>query len=182
VGRGKAIGDDFGALADALLGGWTVSSIVTAESGQHLTAYYTSHCGSGTNCYFSPGELADAVPGQDPNEGPGTVDQWFNTAAFSDDAFFDSSGRAVFAGRFGNSEKGSILGPGVFNLDLAFFKDLVTAGQTRVRFQCYIKNLTNHLNYGNPNTNLTSADYGRITTLNPNYGTREIVLGLRFLF
>jgi hypothetical protein len=101
-GRGRAFAADMPALLDAIAGGWTVSSLIQLQTGPHLTAYYTSHCGSGTNCYGS--EKADAVEGQHPDDGPRTLEQWFNTGAFSVDAFRDAQGRAIFAGRFGNAE------------------------------------------------------------------------------
>ena len=107
-----------------------ISSLVQIQSGAHLTAFYSSHCGSGTNCYGS--EKADAVSGQDPNGGPQTLAQWFNTYAFSIGAFRDAQGRSIFAGRFGDAEKGSIVGPGAWNVDFAAFKD-VRLGQARDR-------------------------------------------------
>lgn len=164
-----------------LLGGWTLSGIFTAQSGQHLTAYYSSHCGSGTNCYTP--EKADAVAGQDPNDGPKTTDQWFNTGAFTDRAFFNAAGQPIFAGRFGNAEKGSITGPGFYVLDLGLFKDFAFAGSGRLRFQVQAQNVTNHPNLGNPVTNLTSPNYGKITSLLPGtLGSRVVVAGARLSF
>jgi hypothetical protein len=176
LGRDRAFGASMPALLDAVVGGWTVSSLVQAQSGAHLTAYYSSHCGSGTNCYGN--EKADAVTGQDPNDGPRTLAQWFNTGAFSVAAFRDAQGRPIFIGRFGNAEKGSIVGPGAWNVDLAAFKD-VRAGRATVRLNVFVTNLFNHANWGRPDTNVTSANYGRITTLNANFPTRTIVVGGR---
>jgi Carboxypeptidase regulatory-like domain/TonB dependent receptor len=165
----------------AVLGGWTVSSIITAQSGAHLTAYYSSHCGSGTNCYHP--EKADAVSGQDPNNGPRTTDQWFNTGAFSDRAFFNAAGRPIFAGRWGNAEKGSIAGPGLYTIDLGLFKDFKVHGDTRLRFQVQAQNVTNHPNLGFPNTDLSSPNYGRITELaRGTLGSRVVVVGARLSF
>ena len=134
---------------NAVFGGWTVSSIITAQTGAHLTAYYSSHCGSGTNCYHP--EKADAVAGQDPNNGPKTTDQWFNVGAFTDRAFFDAAGRPIFAGRWGNAEKGGIAGPGLYAIDLGLFKDFKLHGDMAARVQVQAQNVTNHPNLGNPN-------------------------------
>jgi hypothetical protein len=180
VGRDRAFGASLSPALDALVGGWTVSSIIQGQSGPHLTAFYTTHCGSGTNCYGS--EKADAVSGQDPNDGPHTLAQWFNTSAFSVAAFRDASGRSIFAGRFGNAEKGTITGPGVWNVDFAAMKDFrVTTGVT-VRANVFVTNLFNHANWGRPDTNVTSANYGRITSLNPNFPLRTVVVGARVIF
>jgi hypothetical protein len=164
-----------------VLGGWTVSSIMTAQSGFHLTATYGSHCGSGTNCYTR--EKADAVSGQDPNSGPKTVQQWFNTAAFTDRAFFNAAGRPIFAGRFGNAEKGNIIGPGLYTIDLGLFKEFKLSGDVGLKLQVQAQNVTNHPNYGLPETNITSPNYGRITTLQPGtLGSRIVVVGARLTF
>jgi hypothetical protein len=180
IGRGRAIGSDMSAALDALAGGWTVSSVVQMQSGAHLTAFYSSHCGSGTSCYGS--EKADGVSGQDPNSGPQTLDQWFNTAAFSVAAFRDAAGRSIFAGRFGNAEKGSITRPGVWNVDLAAMKSFRLSGDVRASVNVFVTNVFNHANWGRPDTNVTSANYGRITSLNPDYPLRRVMLGARLTF
>jgi len=166
------------------LGGWTLSSIVTAQSGFHLTPLYSSHCGSGTNCYNA--EKADAVSGQDPNSGPKTTDQWFNTAAFSNRAFFNGAGQPIFAGRFGNADKGSITGPGLYTIDMGLFKDFRIHGDTTLRIQVQAQNVTNHPNLGIPETDLSSPNYGRITSLAGGDGSplrsRIVVLGARLTF
>jgi hypothetical protein len=164
-----------------VFGGWTLSSIMTAQSGFHLTASYGSHCGSGVNCYQR--ELADAVSGQDPNSGPKTTAQWFNTGAFTDRAFFDAAGRPIFIGRWGNAEKGNILGPGLYTIDLGLFKEFKLSGDVGLKVQVQAQNVTNHPNLGLPETNLTSPNYGRITTLQPGIlGSRIVVLGARLAF
>jgi hypothetical protein len=164
-----------------VLGGWTVSAIANWQAATHLTAYYSSHCGSGTDCQRP--EKADPVSGQDPNSGPRTTDQWFNTAAFSNAAFFDAQGRPIFAGRFGNAPNGSIDGPGIFVIDFGVFKDFKLGGSAKLRVQAQASNVTNHPNYANPVTDLTSPNYGRITALAPGtLGTRVVVLGARFVF
>src|SRR4029453_6676968 len=85
-GRGRKMGSGWGRGLDALLGGGQLTGIFNTQSGQPLTAYHSSPCGSGTNCYGN--EKADRVEGQGPNDGPKTLDRWFNTAAFTDRAFF----------------------------------------------------------------------------------------------
>jgi carboxypeptidase family protein len=172
------------AKGNAILGGWTVSSIVTWQTGMHLTATYGSHCGSGTNCYTR--EKADAVAGQDPNAGPKNTTQWFNTAAFTDRGFFDAAGRPIFAARFGNAPKGNIDGPALFLIDLGLFKEFKLSSDVGLKIQVQAQNVTNHPNYGLPETNITSPNYGRITQLagpvGSPLGTRVVVLGARLTF
>ena len=180
IGRGRKYGTDMPVAVDALAGGWAISTLVQIQSGAHLTAFYSSHCGSGTNCYGS--EKADAVAGQDPNGGPQTLAQWFNTSAFSIGAFRDAQGRSIFAGRFGDAEKGSIVGPGAWNVDFAAFKDVKLGTRATARVNVFVTNLFNHPNWGRPEMNLTSANYGRITSLSPIFPVRTIVLGGRITY
>lgn len=180
IGRDRAFGSDMSAAMDALVGGWTVSSVVQMQSGAHLTAFYNSHCGSGTSCYGN--EKADGVSGQDPNDGPKALAQWFNTGAFSVAAFRDAAGRSIFAGRFGNADKGNIVGPGVWNVDLAAMKDVRLGGGVRASVNVFVTNIFNHANWGRPDTNVTGANYGRITSLNPDFPLRRVVLGGRLTF
>lgn len=179
-GRDRAFGSNLPPVMEVLLGGWTVSSVAQMQSGAHLTAFYTSHCGSGTSCYGS--EKADGVSGQDPNSGPKTLAQWFNTSAFSVASFRDAAGRSIFAGRFGNAEKGNIVGPGVWNVDLAAMKDFRLNGHFRASVNVFVTNIFNHANWGRPDTNVTSANYGRITTLNADFPLRRVVVGGRLTF
>ena len=150
------------------------------QSGTHVSAFYSTHCGSGTNCYGS--EKADAVSGQDPNTGPKTLAQWFNTGAYTVAAFRDATGRSIFIGRFGNADKGAIVGPGVWNVDFAAMKDFGLGNGATFRFNVYVTNLFNQANWGRPDTNVTSANYGRITSLNSDFPLRRVVLGGRVTF
>jgi hypothetical protein len=177
IGRGRAFAANMPAALDAIAGGWSVSTLLQIQSGPHLTAFYSSHCGSGTNCYGS--EKADAVSGQDPNNGPQILDQWFNTSAFSIAAFRDTQGRSIFTGRFGNAEKGNIIGPGAWNVDFAAFKEVRLGARATARFNVFVTNLFNHPNWGRPETNVTSTNYGRITTLSSIFPLRTIMLGAR---
>ena len=89
----------------------------------------------------------------------------------------------IFAGRFGNAGYGTITGPGLVTFDFGAFKEFSFTERVRLRFQAQIKNLPNHPNWGNPDANLTSGNYGRITALSAiNTGLREVVLGVRLLF
>ncbi len=180
IGRDRTFGSTMPLAMDAILGGWTVSSVIQAQSGAHLTAFYSSHCGSGTNCYGS--EKADSVSGQDPNGGPKTLAQWFDTGAYTVAPFRDAAGRSIFVGRFGNAEKGAIIGPGLWNVDFAAMKDFRLGSQVRAGVNVFVTNLFNHANWGRPDTNVTSPNYGRISSLNSDFPLRRIVLGGRLTF
>ncbi len=189
VGRSRAFGSNMSRAIDAVLGGWALSNITTLQTGQHLSATYSGFCGSGTSCYNQ--EPPDVVNGQDPNSGPKTPQQWFNKAAFTTAALKITPAPGdpthpggIYPARFGNSGKGTIVGPGLIALDAALYKDLSLTERMRLRFQTQITNLLNHPNFGNPVTDLNSGNYGQILNLltSGDFGPRRILLGLRLTF
>ena len=174
------MGTDWSRVIDAVAGGWTVSGVLIAQSGQHLTPYTTSHCPSGTNCYGQ--ERLDAVTGQDPNSGSRTPDSWLNPAAFTNAPSFNAARQPIFIGRFGTAGKGIVDGPGLLQFDAGMFKDFALTERWRLRLQSQVRNLPNHPNFANPDLNITSGNYNRIRALQSNASARVIVVGARIIF
>ena len=61
-------------------------------------------------------------------------------------------------------------------------KDFRLGPQMRASVNVFVTNLFNHANWGRPDTNVTSANYGRITSLNADFPLRRVVLGGRLTF
>jgi len=157
VGRGRKHGTDMAKWADALFGGWTVSTLVQARSGQHLTPFFS---GFYTTSPWNTGKALDGLgncfcaawrPDQirDPNSGG------------SRGAFFDQTAYALPpAGRLGNAKKGSLLGPGTWVANFAFYKDVVRQDRFRLQFSAVLDNAFNHPQffptYGSGFVDLTS--------------------------
>jgi hypothetical protein len=141
VGHGRKYGADMAAWSNALFGGWTVSTIVQARSGQNLTPFFSSYY---TTTPWNTGKPLDGLgnffccawrPDQvkDPNVGG------------SRDAFFDQSAYAIPApGKLGNAKKGSLKGPGTWVVNFGFYKDLVTHNDFRLQFSTVMDNAFNH--------------------------------------
>ena len=87
---------------------------------------------------------------------------WMNAAAFTSQNFFDANGKPIFIGRFGNSGKGIVDGPGLITLDAGMFKDFAFTERWRLRLQSQVRNLPNHPNFANPDLNITSGNYNKI--------------------
>ena len=180
AGRNRRLGSQWKRTVDALAGGWTISAIITAQTGMHLTPYQTSHCASGTNCYGQ--EKVDFVLGEDPNAGTKSTESWINASAVTNRNFFGANGLPIFVGRFGNAGKGVIDGPGLVTFDAGIFKDFTLTERWRVRLQSQVRNVANHANFANPDMNLSSGTYNKIRALNGNASTRVIVVGARIIF
>ncbi len=140
-GHGRKHGADIAGWANALFGGWTVSTIVQARSGQHLTPFFSSYY---TTTPWNTGKPLDGLgnffccawrPDQikDPNTGG------------SREAFFDQTAYAIPAdGKLGNAKKGSLLGPGTWVANFGFYKDVVTHDSFRLQFSTVMDNAFNH--------------------------------------
>ena len=110
-GKGERFGGDASGVKNALIGGWQMNGIYLWQGGFPISIFAADVGGVldtfGTN-------RADIVG--DIHSGGGTIEQWFNTAAFAQPAL----------GSFGNSGRSILRGPGINNLDLGFFKNFYT--------------------------------------------------------
>jgi hypothetical protein len=164
-GAGKPFLQD--GVGGAVLGGWQISTIVSASSGFPRTAYVgTDRSNTGG------GQDRPNVTGADPNL-PGdqrTTQQWFNTSAFVLNDF----------GTWGDAGRNTIIGPGITNVDLSIIRNFRLFNNKVLQFRLEAFNALNQPIWGDPNTTLTSPLYGTInTTRKP---MRELQLGLKFVF
>jgi hypothetical protein len=142
VGRGRRHGANMPGWANALFGGWTVSTIFQARSGNNLTPFFSGYYTT------SPWNTAQALDGvgncfvdcwrpdqiSDPKAGGGTRDHFFNPAAYALPA----------PGTYGNTKKGSLRGPGTWVVNFAFYKDVVARNNFRLQLSALLDNAFNH--------------------------------------
>ena len=155
-------------LASRLLGGWQVSGIFTAQSGQPIN--FTA---SGA-LLRAPGntQRPDATGKPEVLGGIGPGNQWFDASVFSLPA----------ANTFGNVERNGLLdGPAYINLDASLAKWFAVHRDIKAEFRIDAFNATNRPQFSNPNGELGNARFGQITTTLANT-ERVIRFGLRVLF
>jgi hypothetical protein len=166
-------------LSGHLLGGWQLSGITNIQSGQSWTVT------QGTDPFATPANnnsglnlaregLIQIRTNQvgNPN-GPKTVNQWFNTSAFT-----------LASGAFGTERPGALLGPGFQLWDMALNKNFQFA--EGVRFQLRLETF-NTFNHGSPNsaangginTTFGSAAFGTVTGY---HDPRTLQLGAKLEF
>jgi hypothetical protein len=165
VGHGRKHGADMPGWANALFGGWTVSTIFQARSGMNLTPFFS---GFYTTSPWNTGQSLDGVgvggccawrPDQigDPTAGAGTREMFFDQTAYALPA----------DGQYGNMKKTSLKGPGTWVMNFAFYKDLVTKDQFRLQFSLLLDNAFNHPQffprYGDSFTDMTDYMVDGIT-------------------
>jgi hypothetical protein len=149
--------------------GWTLSTIVTLQSGNPLT--FTA--GQDRNLDGINTDRADLVGDPELDHGRSRaelIEGWFNTSAFALPA----------DGANGSSRRSIVVGPGRRNVDMGLFRDFSLRGRTTLQFRAEATNVFNIVNLSDPGTNLGSpATFGKIRTAG---NMRRVQLGARLSF
>ncbi|MGO9271292.1 MAG: carboxypeptidase regulatory-like domain-containing protein [Terriglobia bacterium] len=180
-GRGKAVASGLEGWTQALVSGWSVDSIVTAQAGFPFTpqlSYNPSNNGDTRNPvrpFMNPDFTGPVILGKPA--------QWFNPGAFiappSTGGFYGNLGRDTFTG------------PGLATWDFSVLKDTSLREGLRLQFRAEIFNLLNRANFNTPNlivftpptaTNPTglSGTAGAITSTSTT--ARQVQFGLKLLW
>ncbi len=170
-------------LVGHALGGWEVSGITTMEGGlpvsvgQRFDPFNSSRWkASACNGQCFPGGIGiDPSPvsprpdvSGDPNNGPQTSTEWFNTGAFTN---------AI--GHFGNSGRYTVQGPGMINWDFSLIKNVQVSERVSTQIRGEFFNVFNHVNYNNPSATLGYGSFGHIYS---DYSPRTVQLGIKVIF
>jgi hypothetical protein len=67
-------------------------------------------------------------------------------------------------GRFGNSQVGSVEGPGLLNLSSGLSKSFSLTDRLKVKAEGTFTNVLNHTNLGDPNMDLSSSSFGLVSS------------------
>lgn len=149
-------------LARALLGGWELSGIVTLQTGLPFTAVTSAFDPAGFG--FIPALIAGGRPNVtcNPNEGGArTQQQWFNTSCFTPNPL---SSATDIANVPGNAGRGIIEGPPTKRVDFNLFKNFRFGERYRLQLRGEAFNIFNWTNFRTISTNVTSANFGAVTT------------------
>jgi hypothetical protein len=84
--------------------------------------------------------------------------------------------------RFGDTGRNSVRGPGGMSLDFSLFRAFPIGATRRIEFRLEAFNLVNHPIFANPNGDVTSVNFMRITGIQGGYSERNIRIGARFAF
>ena len=155
-------------VANAIAGGWQVSSILTLQGGFPVTitngndasntgAFFDRPNTNGTNAALPRGQ-------QDPR-------RFFDTSTFS----------ANLPGTHGNVGRNTLDSPGIIGLDFSALKNFYLFSDARyLQFRFEAFNFPNHPNWGNPNQNVSSGGFGQITGTRGNMRNLQFALKLVF--
>jgi hypothetical protein len=182
VGRKQWIGGNMNRAVDAVVGGWSISTLVTQQSGQPMAlSMSNARLANGTQrpqvfCpqLRTPGATMHNVALQWENVGVTATPSYFNSVCFGDPGD-QNPGNAprYFSG---------LRVDGIHNADLALYKSFVPKEGMRLEVRADMFNFTNHPRFGQPNSAVGDPLFGTITGDAPGETPRFFQFGLRFEF
>ncbi len=158
--------EDRAALVRYVAGGWQVNGIYQAQTGFPLTVTR----GAVLDIRYQTWRPDVTC---DPNNGPKTTSQYFDTSCFALQSLAQTGERP------GNAGRNTVRGPGFQRTDLSIFKHFDFAGRHRIQVRLETFNLWNQERFGQPSGTFGAATFGQITTAEDG---RIIQLGLRYSF
>ncbi|HEY6987436.1 MAG TPA: hypothetical protein VH369_03580, partial [Bryobacteraceae bacterium] len=161
-GKGRKFLSNAGRWTDALIGGWQISSIVTAQSGAPFSVSLATPTAN-TGTFTRPNRVCN---GNLPSSKQ-TIDAFYDTSCFVAPALYT----------FGNAGRNILIGPGLGTWDLGADKDFALTERFGLQFRSEFFNVLNRANFGLPNGSIGSAAQGTIRTVITN--ARQIQFALR---
>jgi hypothetical protein len=161
IGKGKTLLSDAPKIVDYILGGWRLSNTSRYYSGRLL------RFGFGTKLNVNGNPVLDNP----------TRDRWFNTSVFSvvdeTTSLQLRSNPWTFPG---------LVGPSTFQTDATLSKSFQIRERMKLEARLEVYNVTNHINWDNPNVTFGNANFGKVIGKRGAYVGREVQYGLRFVF
>ncbi|HZQ52512.1 MAG TPA: carboxypeptidase-like regulatory domain-containing protein [Bryobacteraceae bacterium] len=169
LGKGKTYLASLPTVADAIIGGWQITGLITYTSGDYPRFGQALNV-SGNPCVSNP-----------------TMQQWFNKSVFS-----LPSGYAI---QTNPVQYSCLTGPSFFDLDASLLKNFHITERVQAQLKMTAYNATNKLNLGDPDTNFSDADFGQAlfqgspggqfgaqTAVYGNQSGRQVELGFKLIF
>jgi hypothetical protein len=158
---------------DAAVGGWSLATLVTEQSGQPLAI--TDSFGRLANGSQRP----DVVCGQ-VRTGISSKNAAINNTPFINANCFADPGDQVP----GNGPRyyPNVRTDGIHNFDMNLYKSFVPKEGMKIDLRAEVFNIFNHARFAPPDTGFEDTGFGTITSTAPGYLPRYFQFGLRFEF
>jgi hypothetical protein len=169
VGKGRKFGAAMHPVANAIVGGWQVSTIIRFSSGLPL-GFSAPNTLAAYGFQIQRPNVANLKTAAVANPTP---DKWFEQSAFLAPGTFEIGNMTRWAPniRFGPTR----------HADFAILKNFRWDERFRAQFRAEMFNMTNTPQFGRANTTVGNPDFGRVSGTT-NVGPRNIQLGLRIHF
>jgi hypothetical protein len=165
-GKGRTWGGDLHPVLNTVLGGWNISSIVSAHSGFPITVATTDLSLQNPRGTARPNLIGNPKPSNQ------AINNWIDRNAFTQQAL----------GTFGSAGIGIVRAPGYANWDFGVGKKFYLSENKYFDFRSEFFNFTNHPSFNPPDRTWTptSNTFGQITsTISP---PRILEFALKFYF
>jgi hypothetical protein len=157
------------AFGKKLLDSWSLSGIVTLQSGLPFSIYGEDTLFAATTGDLAPNRtVASAIKSGNVAD---RLTDYFDTTAFVSPSAF---------GDFGQLGRNIIRGPKQIDTDLSIMKAIPVTERQRVEFRAEFFNLFNNVNFANPVNIATSGNFGQIASTTT--GPRVIQFALKYTF
>lgn len=154
-GKGQAWLNNANPIVNAILGGWSTSSIFYFNSGDFL-------------------RFGAVLAEGNPRISNPSTEKWFDTSKFKV--------LLPFTPRTNPYQYEGLTGPSYWNLDTSLSKMFRIEERVRLELRMEAYNLTNSFFWANPNTSVTSSLFGRSTSQRQGNRGRELQYSLRLTF
>ncbi len=185
IGRKQWIGGNMNRAVDAVVGGWSVATIITEQSGQPMAlAMSNARLANGTQrpqvvcSQLKTGSSMHSVALDWQNVGNVATPTYLNANCFADPGDqVPGNAPRYFSG---------LRTDGIHNMDLNIYKSFVPKEGMRIEVRAETFNAFNHPRFAQPNSSVGDPQFGTITSDSVN-GTvleppRNFQFGLRFEF
>ncbi|MBO0723277.1 MAG: TonB-dependent receptor, partial [Blastocatellia bacterium] len=162
-------------LVNGAFSNWQVGGIITEQSGLPFTVNIQSDRANTGQLNQRPDLVGD------PNSGPRTVAEWFNTSAFVAEA----------PGTLGTAGRNILEAPGTNTVDLSLLKNISLTERHKLQFRSEFFNLFNHTNFDFPERFCTitaaaptgsACPSGTFGTLSAAHDPRILQFALKYMF
>jgi hypothetical protein len=152
-------------------GEWQVGGIWTLQSGAPFTVNLSTDVANNGEPLSAPSQRPNLTC--NPNSGPKTTLEWFNTSCFATPAQFT----------YGNAGRDIVTGPGLDDFDFTLQKQFPIRERANLQFRLDVFDFFNHPNLNAPigagRTFSTASSFGEITSAND---PRDMQFSLRLAF
>lgn len=162
-GRGRKWGGNWSRLTDLVLGGWSVDGFVLAQTGGPINVVTGQDRANVGRTYQRPNVI------RNPNNGPKTPDEWFDTKAFVLPPIYT----------YGNAGAFIVEMDGRHNWDVSLAKKFYTFENHWLELRGEFFNISNTVKMGAPQANFSSSAFGRVSSATD---ARQVQLALRYSF